>query len=231
MKQIDLMIPGPVQVSHEVLQEMATPQSPHYAEEALTLFKESAGMVGTLCGTAGNTILMNGSGSVAYDACVGSVVREGDAVVACVNGVFGERNREIAQCYGARVIELRAAEGHPITPEAVRRCIDDNPDVKAVLLVHHETSTGVLNPLAEIGEVARAKEVPLIVDAVASLGIDTLQMDAWGVALCASSSQKGVEAPGRPRLRCSERDGMAGNRRSRAAPPRLVCKPPGLEER
>lgn len=195
MKHVDLMIPGPVEVSREVLQEMASPMVWHRSSEALSSYRECALLLAKVFGTEGDVLIMNGSGSVAFDACVGSLIRDNDAVIACVNGYFGMRNREIALTYGARAIDVTTPEGSPITAEAVRNCIKSNIDARAVLVVHHETSTGILNPIAEIGSVAREYGIPVIVDAVSSLGIDPLEMDKWGISMCASSPQKGLEAP------------------------------------
>jgi len=195
MKHFDLMIPGPVQLSYEVSQEMASPQIAHYSEDALRFYRECAEYLSRIFGTEGNIIIMNGSGSVAFDACVGSAVQKNDKVLVGINGVFGERMKEIALSYGAQVVEVRREEGKPVTANLIKAHLKNNKDIKAILIVHHETSTGVLNPVQDMGEIAGEYGIPLIVDAVASIGIDSFAMDKWNVNLCATASQKGLEAP------------------------------------
>ena len=195
MKYFDLMIPGPVQVDYEVLQEMAVPQIAHYGEDALRLYRECAQYLSRIFETEGNIIIMNGSGSVAFDACVGSSIRENDKVLVGINGGFGERMKQIALSYGAQVVEVRTEEGKPVTADLIKAQLKNNKDAKAILIVHHETCTGVLNPVQDMGEVAGEYGIPLIVDAVASIGIDFFAMDKWNVSLCATASQKGLEVP------------------------------------
>jgi len=197
MQRTKLMIPGPVEVGHDVMQKMSSPQIPHYSKEAIDIYnscREKLKEVFKLQ-EGGSVFIMNGSGSVALDAAIGSIIKEGDKVLVGINGMFGERMKIIALSYGAEVVEVKAEEGKAITGERLERQIIKNPDLKAILIVHLETSTGVLNPVKEVGELSRRYNIPLIVDAVSSIGTEKFLMDEWNVSFCGTSTQKGLETP------------------------------------
>lgn len=176
---------------------MASPQIPHYSEEAIGCYHECIeklrGVLG--CGQDDEFFLMNGSGNVAIDAAIGSTLRTGDKAIVGVNGFFGQRMTQIARSYGIEVVEVKVPAGHAIKAQHVDRALRENGDVKAICLVHLETSTGVLNPVGEIGTLAHEKDLPFIVDAVSSAGVDEFLMDEWNVSICGTSTQKGLESP------------------------------------
>jgi alanine-glyoxylate transaminase/serine-glyoxylate transaminase/serine-pyruvate transaminase len=138
---------------------------------------------------------MNGSGNVAIDAAIGSCVRTGDKILVGVNGFFGQRMATIARCYGAQVVELHAEAGKAITGASVESALRKESGIRAISLVHLETSTGVLNPVAEIGKIAERQGIPLIVDAVSSAGVDPFDIEEWNVSICGTATQKGLESP------------------------------------
>jgi len=197
MKHPKLMIPGPVEVRYEAMQQMSSPQIPHYSEEARRIYNSCIEKLKRIFGLQkkGDIFIMNGSGSVALDAAVGSSVQEGDKVLAAVNGMFGERMKTIAFSYGAKVIEVKTEDGRAIKPEMIEKEIRRNSELKAILIVHLETSTGVLNPVKEIAELSKKYNIPLLVDAVSSIGVEEFLMDEWGVSFCGTSTQKGLETP------------------------------------
>lgn len=191
------MIPGPVEVGHDVMQQMSSPQIPHYSEEAIGIYNSCLEKLKKMFRFPenGDIFIIPGSGSVALDATIGTVVRRGDKVLVGVNGMFGERMKTIALSYGAKVVEVKVEEGKAITGKMVEGEATKNPDLKAILMVHLETSTGVLNPIKEIGEVTKKIDIPLIVDAVASIGVEEFFMDEWNVSFCGTCTQKGLETP------------------------------------
>ena len=128
------------------------------------------------------------------EAAVANVTAPGTRVLVVVTGYFGQRLSQIFQRYGAAVTEVEVEWGRAVDPAAVERALASQPaDIVAV--VHAETSTGVLNPVADIARLAAARGALTIVDAVTSLGGMPVQTDEWGIDVCYSCSQKGLGAP------------------------------------
>jgi len=186
-----------VEVADEVLAAMGMPQIPHYGNEAIEVYNECAEILKLIFGVGqkGNVFILPGSGSVALDLMACSLIAGGDKVLACVNGTFSHRAKEMAEAYGAEVGEINVPYGAAIKPEMVENFLKKNPDTRAVFAAHLETSTGVLNPIREIGDVVSAHGIPFAVDAVSSLGVEEFRMDQWHVSVCAAASQKGLESP------------------------------------
>ncbi len=190
-----LMIPGPVQPEDEVLEVMSQPVKAHYGHEWRDFYNQTTDCLKQIFQTDGDVHLIVGSGSAGIDACIGSAFAVGEKILVGVNGFFGERIKEIAECYGLRVIPVESAWGTPLKPEDFISCFDAHPDASGVAVVHLETSTTIVNPIAEIGEITRARGVAFFVDAVSSLGGLRIKMDDWNIDLCASCSQKCLGAP------------------------------------
>ena len=195
MDYLKLMIPGPVEVPDDVLAEMSRPVVAHYGAEWVKIYNETEDCLKTVFRTKNDLFLIVGSGSAALDAGVNSILERGEQAILGINGFFGERLREIALSYGVSVIPVEAAWGEPITPEMVEEAVKKNPQAKAVIMVHNETSTGVVNPIEEIGEIAVPHGLVLIVDAVTSAGGMQFDMDGWGVDIAVTASQKCLGAP------------------------------------
>ncbi|MBC7092849.1 alanine--glyoxylate aminotransferase family protein [Candidatus Bipolaricaulota bacterium] len=194
MKRYQLMIPGPIEVAPEVLAAMGEPLVAHYGAEWTAYYKETVGLVQRVVRTEGDVFLIPGSGSAGLDAALGSALAPSGQVLILQNGFFGERLAEIARSYTPNVEVLPFPLGQAVDPGKVEGKLREGR-FDAVAVVHCETSTGVLNPVRELAEVCRGHEVLLIVDAIASLGIEPLDMDDWGVGICVSASQKGLESP------------------------------------
>lgn len=194
MKRYRLMIPGPVEVVPEVLAEMAQPLVAHYGEEWADFYKETIDLLRKVFQTKGDVFLIVGSGSAGLDAALGATVAPDKKVLIPHNGFFGERLEEIARTYTPYVTTLKFPLGQTYDLEqiekALRKCKYD-----VLAAVHCETSTGVLNPIKELAGLCNRYSVLLIVDAVSSLAIEPLEMDAWGIGICVSASQKGLESP------------------------------------
>jgi serine---pyruvate transaminase len=119
----------------------------------------------------------------------------GETVAVVRAGKFGERWTDLCRAYGVKVVELTAPFGETVQPERVAEALRSHPDLRAVLVQHSETSTGVLHDVRGYAAVTRESEALLIVDAVSSLGIVDLAMDAWGVDVVVAGSQKGLMLP------------------------------------
>ena len=195
-----LMIPGPIELEPEVLGEMGRPLYMHYGREFADFYRETVALMRRvmLAERARAVFLVPGPGTAAIEMAIGNVVGDGRTkIVVATNGFFGERLRQIAQAYAPpeAVLTVEAPWGEALAPQRVEDALRRDPEVRAVAVVHCETSTGVLNPLREIAEVCRRHEAVLIVDAVSSLGGVELRFDEWGLGVCAAATQKCLECP------------------------------------
>jgi aspartate aminotransferase-like enzyme len=195
MKKYQLMAPGPTPVPSEVLLAMAQPMIHHRTPQYEALFVEVRAGLKKLFQTEADVLPLACSGTGAMEAAVVNTLSAGDTVAAIRAGKFGDRWVEICKAYGVKVIELAAPFGHSIPAERVAETLRTHKGVKAVLTQHSESSTGVLHDVRGYAAVTRATDTILIVDAVSSLGIAELPMDAWGVDLVVSGSQKGLMLP------------------------------------
>lgn len=190
-----LMIPGPVDVEDDVLAAMAEPTLPHYGKVFLDIYQEVVDGLKQVFGTQHDLLLMSGPGTVGLEGAMGSLLRPGDKVMVPHNGFFGRRMAVIARMLGLEVHEVEGPLGGPLDPDAIRRAFAAEPGVEALVVVHLETSTGALNPLAEIAAVANEQGVPIIVDAVSSLGGVPLPVDEWGIDVCVTVANKCLACP------------------------------------
>jgi aspartate aminotransferase-like enzyme len=196
MKKYQLMAPGPTPVPSTVLLAMAQPMIHHRTPEYEALFTEVRAGLKKLFQTAQDVIPLTCSGTGALEAAVVNTLSPGDTAVVVRAGKFGERWVEIARAYDVNVIELVAPFGDTVAASRVEEALAKNPAVKAVLTQHSESSTGVLHDVASYAAVTRRHPgTILVVDAVSSLGIADLPMDAWGVDLVVAGSQKGLMLP------------------------------------
>ncbi|NPV84428.1 MAG: alanine--glyoxylate aminotransferase family protein [Anaerolineae bacterium] len=186
-----LMIPGPIQPEKQVLAEMGKPVRVHYGPEFTQIYKETIAMLKPVFGTQqADVFLLVGPGTAGNDAAIGSALSSGEKIIVGVNGFFGERLKLIAENYNLQVITVASAWGTPLDPQSFADAIRSHPDAKAIAVVHLETSTTILNPIVEIGQLAKQHGLLYIVDAVSSLGSMAFDMDGWGIDLCVSATQK-----------------------------------------
>jgi alanine-glyoxylate transaminase/serine-glyoxylate transaminase/serine-pyruvate transaminase len=190
-----LMIPGPVDSEDEVLAALAEPTRPHYGKEWLAIYNEVVGSLKEVFQTRGDLFLMPGPGTAGLEAALGSMLRTGEKVLVPRNGFFGHRLGTVAEGYGLEVHRVDAPQGQPLEPQAIRAALRQTAGIQALAVVHLETSTGVLNPLPEIVAVARELEVPIIVDAVSSMGGVPLPVDELGIDVCVTVANKCLACP------------------------------------
>ena len=195
MKKYQLMAPGPTPVPSEVLLAMAQPIIHHRTPEYEALFVQVRAGLKRLVQTSQDVIPLACSGTGAMEAALVSTLSAGDPVVVVSAGKFGERWLELGRAYGLEIVELTAPYGETVTAARLAETLAAHPRAKAVLTQHSETSTGVLHDVRAYAAVTRGTDAILVVDAVSSLGIADLQMDAWGLDLVVSGSQKGLMLP------------------------------------
>ncbi|MCK4393812.1 alanine--glyoxylate aminotransferase family protein, partial [Candidatus Bipolaricaulota bacterium] len=194
MEKLRLMIPGPIELASEVLAPMAEPMVAHYGEEWTAFYKETQDLLRKIIRTNGDLFLFPGSGSAGLDMALGSLLFPDGKVLIPQNGFFGERLEEIACTYTPNVQTLRFSIGQPIDLVRIEEALSVE-QFEALVVTHCETSTGMLNPVREIGEICGRFDVLFIVDAISSLAVEPFRMDAWGISICISASQKGLESP------------------------------------
>ena len=190
-----LMGPGPSDAHPRVLRAMATPLVGHLDPAFLQVMDDVKEMLRAVFQTQNAlTFAVSAPGSAGMECCFVNLLEPDDEAVVCVNGVFGKRMCENVERCGAKVIRVEAPWGSAIdvaqVAEALATC-----KPKLVAIVHAETSTGVLQPLEEIGKLARAAGALYLVDAVTSLGGVEVQVDAWGIDAIYSGTQKCLSAP------------------------------------
>jgi alanine-glyoxylate transaminase / serine-glyoxylate transaminase / serine-pyruvate transaminase len=203
LKKLTLLTAGPVEVDDAVLAALAEPTLPHYGPPWMPAYESTIFLLHELFETDHDVLLMPGPGSGALDTGIGSLIPPGSTVCVPVNGFFGGRVRQMVEAYDIHAAVIDFPQGAAIDPDALRRFLlreipraqaEDRP-LKALAVVHHETSTGVLNPLEAIAAVARDLNLVLIVDAVASAGGTRLPVDAWGIDICVAVPNKCLGAP------------------------------------
>ncbi|MEH2162601.1 MAG: alanine--glyoxylate aminotransferase family protein [Nostoc sp.] len=193
-----LMIPGPTPVPEAALLALAKHPIGHRTSEFSNILAEVTENLKWLHQTENDVLTLNVSGTGAVEAGIINFLSPGDRILVGSNGKFGERWLEVGQAYGLNVEEVKVEWGKPLDPAvfAEKLQADTQKQIKAVIITHSETSTGVLNDLETINRhVKEHGEALIIVDAVTSLGAFNLPVDAWGLDIVASGSQKGYMIP------------------------------------
>ena len=204
----NLRIPGPTALPPSVRvaggRQMINHRGPEFAamlERILTGMKP-------FFGTTSDVAMITTAGSGGLEAAVVNTLSPGDKVLGVSIGSFGDRFAKIAGIYGADVTKLDAEWGYAAAADEVRERLRAMPGVKAVLLTHNETSTGVMNPIRELAAAVReeAPDALILVDSVSGLGAVPFEMDAWGVDVVVTGSQKAwMSAPGLAMIAASPR--------------------------
>ena len=140
------------------------------------------------------SVLFTGSGTINIDICLNSLLPEGKKVLVVNNGAYSSRAVEICQYYGMPHIDLRSSVFDVPDLDAVEQTLSDNPDIAIVYTTHHETGTGVLNPIREIGALAHRHDAVFVCDTTSSLGMIPLDVVKDNVDFCMASAQKGLMA-------------------------------------
>ncbi len=191
-----LLGPGPSCVHPRVYQAMAKPIVGHLDPEFLQVMDEIQEQLRFVMQTRNRlTIAISGTGSAGMEAAFVNVIEPGDKVVVGVNGVFGNRMSDIVSRCGAEAIRVEAEWGQAIDLQKLEDALKQAGQVKAVALVHAETSTGVLQPLEQAGALCKKHGALLILDAVTSLAGLPVKVDEWQIDVCYSGTQKCLSCP------------------------------------
>ncbi len=191
-----LLGPGPSPVDERILRAMAHTTVGHLDPQFLELMDDVAVRLREVFGTRNTmTFPVSGTGSAGMEAAMANLIEPGDTVIVGINGVFGTRLAEMGRRMGARVVVVEAPWGRIIPPERVLEVVEEHPAARLVALVHAETSTGVRQPLEEVGEALRERETLFLVDAVTSLGGIPVEVDRVGIDVCYAGTQKCLGVP------------------------------------
>jgi alanine-glyoxylate transaminase/serine-glyoxylate transaminase/serine-pyruvate transaminase len=191
-----LMGPGPSNVHYRVYQAMSNPVIGYLDPQILSCMDEISEMLKGLFQTKNRvTLAISATGSSGMEGSFVNFIEPGDTVVVGVNGFFAERMTEVADRCGAKVVRINQEWGKKIESEKIIKSLKENPNAKICAVVHGETSTGVRQPLEEIGAYCKKVDTLFLVDAVTSLGADEVKVDEWGIDICYSCSQKGISIP------------------------------------
>src|SRR5438874_5329536 len=188
----NLRIPGPTPLPDDVLDAQSRPMIDHRGTEFAEMLRAISSGIAHLIRTSGDVLLLTGSGSGAMEAAIVNTLSSGDRVLVVIIGGFGDRFAGIAEAFGANVERLEVPWGEAADPAVLAAHLAAQPPYTAVLVTHNETSTGVTNPIRELAAAIRsAPGNPLvIVDGISGLGAMPFEMDAWGIDLVVSASQK-----------------------------------------
>jgi alanine-glyoxylate transaminase/serine-glyoxylate transaminase/serine-pyruvate transaminase len=190
-----LMGPGPSSIHPRVYQALAKPTIGHMDPQFLALMDDMKERLRKLMDTKNEaTIALSSTGSSGMEAVMVNLIEEGDAMLVAANGYFSERMVEVARRLGAQVDVLEFAWGKPVEKDEVAKKLKEK-QYRLVGMVHGETSTGVLNPVREIGPLARSAGAYFIVDAVTSLGGNEIHLDDFAIDALYSCSQKCLGCP------------------------------------
>jgi len=197
-----LLNPGPVPLTDRVRRAMDAQMVSHRsadfeavyerAQDGLDYVFTRSTLDETRTADGGTSLLLNGTATMGMEAAVANLVEPDDEVVALVNGKFGRRFARIADRH-ARCTRVEADWGTSVDLEAVEAAITDETAV--VTMVHNETSTGLLNPVAEVGALAREHDAQFVVDGVTSIGGDEFRLEDWHVDVAVTDAQKALAAP------------------------------------
>lgn len=191
-----LLGPGPSPVAPRILEALARPTVGHLDPQFLTLMDEVNEGLRYAFGTSNPmTFPVSGTGSAAMEAALANVLECGDTAIIGVNGVFGGRLCEMARRMGAKVVAVEAEWGRIIEPERMIEALHKHPGARMLAVVLAETSTGVHQPIAEIGQAVQQTDTLFVIDTVTALAGTPVNVDANGVDIAYSGTQKCLGVP------------------------------------
>jgi len=191
-----LLGPGPSPVPQRVLRALSAPTIGHLDPQYIAIMDETCEFLRQVFRTKNPlTFPVSGTGMAGMECVACNLIEPGDEVIVCINGVFGTRMKDVMERCGAKVHALEATWGDIFTLEQITAALKQHPGTRLLGIVHAETSTGALQPLAGLAEIVRAHRALLAVDMVTSLGGHEVRVDDWGIDACYSGTQKCLSCP------------------------------------
>ncbi|MEW6552825.1 MAG: alanine--glyoxylate aminotransferase family protein [Actinomycetota bacterium] len=190
-----LMTPGPTPIPHQVSLVQAEPIIHHRTPAYTELFVRMVEGMKKVLLTEGDVLTFAASGTGAMEGAVSNCFSPGDRVLVAAGGKFGQRFGEIAKVFKLEVESYDYPWDEAADPAVIARYLEEKPDIKGVFVTHSETSTGVVNDIAAIGEVVKDTPAILVVDSISGAGALELRTDAWNVDVLVTGSQKALMTP------------------------------------
>lgn len=191
-----LLGPGPSEANARVLKAMTTPMLGYLDTKFVEVMDDTVALLRQVFGTENRlTLPVSGTGTAGMEAALTNIIEPGDGVVVGINGYFGERIANIATRCGGVVTTVEAEWGTHVRPEKIAEAVAKTSALKLVALVHGETSTGILQPLADAIEIAHNSGALFLADCVTSLGGQSVDLDARGIDIAYSCTQKCLAGP------------------------------------
>lgn len=195
MKKNYLLAPGPTPVPERVAAILGQPIPHHRTPGFEKVFAEVRENLKWLYQTEQEVIMLTCTGTGAMDAAVSNLFCRNEKVITINGGKFGERWTKIAQVYELGVLEIKLPPGTTLDPAVVEEVCAANPDAEAILFQASETSTGTAMPVQAIVDIAKKYKMLAVCDAITALGVSDLPMDAWGIDVLITGSQKAMMIP------------------------------------
>jgi alanine-glyoxylate transaminase/serine-glyoxylate transaminase/serine-pyruvate transaminase len=190
-----LLGPGPSNIEPRILQAMITPILGYLDPLYLECMNDIQRQLRAVFETENRvTFSISGTGGAGMEACIANLVEEGEEVVVCANGFFGQRAADLVERWGGKVLRVEAEWGRPLDMEQVREVFRKSA-ARIVVMIHAETSTGMRQPIEELKALRDVRDAILIVDTVTSLGAHPVGIDRNGIDGAYSCTQKGIGAP------------------------------------
>ena len=191
-----LLGPGPSNVHPRVFQAMTSPILGYLDPDFLAIMDDSMELLRHLFQTKNEVaITLPGTGMSGMEASICNVVEPGDEVIVGIHGFFGQRMAEIVERHGGTAIRVEVDFGDVVQVSQIADALDQHPDAKMVGVVHGETSSGVGQPLSELGDLVRSRDKLFLVDTVCSLGGSDIRVDEFNIDICYSGGQKCIGGP------------------------------------
>ncbi|RLD17252.1 MAG: aminotransferase [Caldiserica bacterium] len=196
LRKVRLLTPGPTPVSTDILLSLAKEVIHHRGDEFKEILVECTNLLKYVFKTENDVFILTSSGTGAMEGAIVNVLSQGDRAIVLNTGAFGRRWKNILDSYGIEVKEIEYEWGDYVKLEDLEKILKEDPNYQAIFCQHTETSTGVINDIKGIKEVAKKYgDIPVIVDAVSSLLGEELFMDDWELDIVVSGSQKGLMLP------------------------------------
>jgi aspartate aminotransferase-like enzyme len=195
MQKLRLMTPGPTPVPPEVTAEMVRPMDHHRTAGHRQILREITEGLQYVFGTSGQCFVLTGSGTAGMESAIVGVCNPGGKALVVDGGKFGERWAKVCKSFGIDHTVLTVEWGTGVRPAQIAEALDADPKLNTVILVHSETSTAAVCDLEGIARITRGRDCMLVVDGITSVGALPVKMDAWGVDVMVTGSQKALMTP------------------------------------
>ena len=191
-----LLGPGPSNVHPRVFQAMISPILGYLDPDFLLAMDDTMARLRYAFQTENEfSVTLPGTGMAAMEAALCNVVEPGDKIIVGIHGFFGQRMAEIVERHGGTAVRVEVEFGQVVKEQQIREAMDEHPDAKMVAVVHGETSSGIGQPLEEIGKLVRERDKLFLVDTVCSLGGADIPVDKFLIDICYSGGQKCIGGP------------------------------------